>query len=228
MNTGNFKKRKQGDERMNEIVKTMEIEESEFDWFPEGVEEPGDTDEYSEIPDLSIAVRDMEIKKKKDILDGVVYESGNVEESRRFSEGLDGSMNAVFSSVYEKLCGGRVEINSGRPMEVIEILNKKCEVLQTEMCGRSGSEMAARIEACLDEKGCVIAIVDNEKLSMVLQENGFTESEFMDCGLRTLEIIDYKEEKITIHMFENGQEHTVLLFPDEFSQLEGILLEVLK
>lgn len=205
----------------------------EFDWFFE--ETPGqETMDYESIQDL----KQMASKDALHEIREPGYECGDIEEDGQmweYREGLAAAMRGVFCAVSEKLCGYGILDGAANISECLEQLSKKCEVVQSgiyqEDCmdtahhGQAWLEPAARIEACLLENGCVIALVADEQWRGI---KGEAQTPFADSGVRGLQVIGLKGQEVIVNDFadENGR---CLHVPIQcFCSMHGILAEVYK
>lgn len=223
-----------------------EVEETEeFDWFFENAKEQEITD-YSSITDLkqenmddnSIADMKREIPHKE-ILRNDSFTCGDIEEDGKmwkYSEGLYEAMRDVFCAVFEKLCGYGIQEVSKSISGSIEQLEKKCEVvwsgifyedsMRTVEDGQEWHpEAAARIESCLSQNGCVIAMVSDEQWRRIKGEEDLP---FADSGVRSLHVIGLKGGDVIVNDFADKKGCCFHVPLQQFSGLHGILAEVYK
>lgn len=210
---------------MHEFHKNME-ETEEFDWFlSEGTEISAD---YDGIPDLKKMPQEEWLERSS---------LGEIEEDGlmwKYSENLADAMEDVYFAVSQKLCGKGLEGCSGIPGEYMERLGRKCEIVQsglnlTDSLGDFGdaknAEPIARIEVCLSEHGCVIAMVSDEQWRSL---SGELQSPFADSGVRTIQVIGLAGGDVIVNDFANDQGKCMHVPKNEFCGLHGMLLEVYK
>lgn len=201
----------------------FEGKELEFDWFPDSIEMLEEISDYSEITDLKIEAKELPI----DIISALDNENTNLrnDEIREdFGEGLDGAMGYVFSEVEEKLCGIESKIKSEYLTDYIDELNQKCEVICTNICNCSESELRSRVEQCVNDNGCVIATIDN----ICLTYDDEMESVFLDDGIKTIEIIGIEDLVVIAKDYSLYFESRIEININKFLKLNGIILEVFK
>lgn len=194
----------------------------EFDWFPEGTE--GAHTDYEGLTDLRLeALRDPE--------DNWEQICGDIEEDGlmwKYSEGLAGAADGVFGAVSEKLCGCGLPECSGVMSQYAEQLGKRCEIVQSRIFHPDGglwAEPVVRIQTCLSEHGCVVAMVRDDQWRLL---TGEPESPFWDSGVRTIQVIGVQGEHIVVNDFANDQGCRLQVPAEKFCALHGILMEVYK
>lgn len=195
----------------------FEANEVEYDWFSE---QPENENKFEDVADLrdsaALAVEEMD----KRLIE--LPETGK--EGVTFAEGLEGSMNMAFSSVYEKLCGTPPQKQYELISEWTRELGERCEVIRTELGKCTQAEIAARISACFNENGCVLAVLDNG----IWQEVKDGEELFLDGGLATVEISEINDGQLTLLNYNRGQRREIRMSVDSFVETCGLLFEVLK
>ena len=205
-------------------LKEIQEQESEFDWFLNETREDYSSEQYSDLVDLKKMAEQMLIfndaeDQKEDALE-------TIEQTVDIKEGLDGGMNYTFSNVYERLCGYQTDKYYDVADSWISFLNEKCEVIQSSLKASAPGETAARIDVCLRENGAVILLVDNEDWKRYSNCDGT--GCFMDSGLRTLEITGKEKDTLIVDDYADGKKQTWKLSLDCFSDMNGLMLEVLK
>lgn len=197
----------------------------EFDWFPED----GIADDYESIVDLKNTAElddaEREIRDK--------FEYGEIEDDMlmwQHTEGLKNTMSAVFGSVYEKLCGMELDIDSRCLFDYTDKLGERAVVVRSGIGGSRNNGYApsaaeARIKACLSENGTLIAVVSNEKWKNMRYRE---ETTFFDDGMRAVQIIGVIGDDIIVNDFNDANGMGVSVPGRRFCELDGILLEVYK
>lgn len=201
------------------------IEEfEEFDWFPQG-----EIDEYEKIVDLK---NKLEYEDYDEEID-VGYEYGEIEDDMlmwHYTEGLDRAMGCVFGDVYEKMCGEELDVNSKYLNDYTERLSEKAVVVQSGICGAKNPEknrsmLEAKIKACLCEKGALIAVVSNDEWKNMRNAE---KSAFFDDGMRTVQIIGMRGDKIVINDYLDKNGKGISVPSEQFCRMHGVLVEVYK
>lgn len=197
----------------------------EFDWFSE-TDIP---DDYESIVDLKNKIENENIYDEIDNQ----YEYGEIEDDIlmwHYAEGLQPAMDSVFANVYKKICGAELDVNSKYIHDYIGRLGEEAVVVQSDISDiknakNNSSMLESKIKACFCENGTLIALVSNEAWENIRYGK---ETEFLDNGIRAMQIIGMRGDEIVINdcLDENGM--GVLVPSKQFSQLQGILLEVYK
>lgn len=193
----------------------------EFDWFPEDTQ--GERTDYESLTDLrEEALRGPEDHQEQigDIEgDGLMW---------KYTEGLTAAADGVFGAVCEKLCGCGLPVCDGVMSQYAEQLGKRCEVTQSSLSHPDDGtypEAASRIQACLLENGCVVAMVGDGQWRRL---TGEPETPFWDSGVRALQVIGIQGEHITVNDFANAAGSRFQVPVETFCSLDGILMEVYK
>lgn len=194
----------------------------EFDWFPEKSDEIH-TD-YESLTDLrEEALHGPEDSRER--------EYGDIEENGlmwKYSEGLAAAADNVFGAVCEKLCGCGLPACGGVMSQYAEQLERHCELVQSRLFHMDGGpypEAAARIQACLSEKGCVVAMVEDGQWRYL---TGEPELPFWDSGIRAVQVIGIQGEQVIVNDFSNVLGSRFQVPVKAFCALDGILMEVYK
>lgn len=198
---------------MKHLENFFEEDILEFEWFSDEIEALDEDAVYSEIMDLK-----LEVEK------GMEREEEIWKPEKCFYGDLNGMMKTVFSDVQENLCGRKAEICSSILAAHIKELSQYCEVLSSDLYDCLESEVCARIEKCIDEKGCVIAVVDNGQW----ENDGKQEMIFLDDGMRVLEVIGIDDKNLIINDYGRPDGENIQVQVTEFVKMNGVLLEVLK
>lgn len=194
----------------------------EFEWFPENLDE-AHTD-YESLTDL----REEALHGPED---GWERECGDIEEDGlmwKYSEGLVAAADNVFGAVCEKLCGYGLPACGGVISQYAEQLGRHCELVQSSLFHLNGGpypEAVARIQACLSEKGCVVAMIEDGQWRRL---TGEPELPFWDSGIRTVQVIGIQGEQIIVSDFANALGSRFQVPIKVFCTLDGILMEVYK
>lgn len=205
------------------------------DWY---LEETEDTPDFEGLTDLRKEAllfyggKEAEVKERNAVECGDIKADGLM---WKYSENLAGAMEEIFSAVSEKLCGSRLAGHMGLTADGIRELARRCEIVQSRMYGAQNiresavqadqTEPLARIEACLCDHGCVVALVSDAQWR---ERMGETPCPFADSGVRTLQIIGLREGTVIVNDFASSQGRGLAVDGMEFCSLCGLLLEVYK
>lgn len=204
----------------------------EFDWFLEGTEDSKLAVDYDSLIDLkeeALGIAALEPEAAPEFACGDILEDGLM---WKHSESLTAAIGDVFSAVSEKLCGCGIPEAYGHISRYLERLGERCELVWSGIyCGTDAktnwlhTETIARIEACLSEQGCVIAMVGDEQWRGLVGEE---ELPFADSGVRTMQVIGMQGKDLVVNDFANEAGCRLRIPMEDFCGLHGILAEVYK
>ena len=210
---------------MREFRDAYMEESEELDWFREETDGMKRSVNYDSLTDLRMELEKQPLEEE--------FECGDIKEDGlmwKYSEDLADAMNDTFSAVSEKLYGYEMPEQKGLLSDYVRQLEEKCEVVTSGLCRKEqeiqgNTESIARIEACLSERGCVIAMVSDDQWREYLRE---PEALLMDSGVRSLWVTGIKGDMVVVNDFANENGRSLCVPREEFCKMHGILMEVYK